>query len=343
MQQIQKHDIITKIHVGPAAADGAAAAVRRGRLSAGGFLPKAGVLAWLLGAGLLTAIGQTNQPQYRFIEVPVPGPSEGLGINDSGLVTGYYIDPTTGDVRSFLFEHRVLTTGIAAPGATITSLGPANNLGVESGNYGDETNQQAVFYDIRHGTYTPLPEIPGLPFSFGNGINDFGHASGVAYTSGDWFTGGNGLGQNWIWDGRHYTFFTVPGAVNGAFAGGINDWDQVTGYFVDSSGLPQGFVKDGDKYTTLDVPGAIYTLAQGINNQGVVAGAYLDASGNHGFISSKGKFVTVDVNIPGALGTGWYGSNEHGDLAGVFGDASGVIHAVIALRVNGNADRGGQE
>ena len=75
-----------------------------------------------------------------------------------------------------------------------------------------------------------------------------------------------------------YNFYTVPGAVNGALAGGINNRDQVTGYYVDSSGLPQGFVKDGPNFTTINVPGAIYTVAQGINNQGVVAGSYLDAT-----------------------------------------------------------------
>src|ERR1035438_2236554 len=98
---------------------------------------------------------------------------------------------------SYLFERGELTTGISAPGATVTALGPANNRGVESGNYGDLTHERAVFHDIRHGTYTPLPEIPDMPFSFGNGINDFGHGSGVAYAAGDFNNGGTGLGLNW--------------------------------------------------------------------------------------------------------------------------------------------------
>jgi hypothetical protein len=302
-------------------------------------LPKAGVLALLLGVTVGTSLaGAGEQPHYRFTEIPVPGPSFAVGINDDGLVTGYYTDPATGDFLSFLSERGVVTTGISAPGATITALGPANNRDVESGNYGDETHQQAVIYDIRTGTFTPLPEIPGMPFSFGNGINDFGHASGTAYPTGDFFTGGIGLGTNWIWDGKNYSFYTVPGAVNGAFAGGINNRDQVTGYYVDGSGLPQGFVKDGPNFTTIDAPGAIYTLAQGINNQGAVAGAYLDASGNHGFIWLKGKFVTVDVNIPGSLGTGWYYVNDHGDLAGVYMDASQEFRAVIAERLDGDWD-----
>ena len=301
---------------------------------------KAGVLALLLGfplgASLLTAGEEPHQPQYRFTEIPVPGPSFAVGINDSGLVTGYYTDPATGDCLSFLMERGELTTGIAAPGATITSLGPANNRGVESGNYGDLTHQQAVLYDIRRGTYTPLPEIPGLPFSEGDGINDFGHASGVSYASGNYLDGGDGLGQNWIWDGRKYNFYTVPGAVNGAVAGGINNRDQVTGYYVDSSGLPQGFLKDGPNFTTIDAPGAIYTLALGINNHGVVAGGYPVASGHHGFLWFQGEFVIVDVPFPGALGSEWYCVNDHGDLAGVYLDANQVFRAVIAERVDGD-------
>jgi hypothetical protein len=339
MKETQTQNIKTKPQAGSAPANGAAAlAVRPERVFGAGLWPKAGVLAMLLGTSLLCVVGQPAQPQYRFTEIAVPGPSWAVGVNDQGTVTGFYTDPTTGDILSFLLERGVLTTGISAPGATITSLGPANNQGVESGNYGDLTHQQPVFHDIRRGTFTPLPEIPGLPFSFGDGINDLGHASGVAYASGDWFNGGNGLGQNWIWDGENYSFFTVPGAVNGAVAGGINDRDQVAGYYVDSSGLPQGFVKDGPNFTTFNAPGALYTLAFGINNQGVVAGLYVNPdNSHHGYFWSQGKFVTVDANITGSVGSLWYGSNEHGDLAGLYFDTTHAPHAVIALRVDEGA------
>jgi len=308
-------------------------------------LRKAGVLALLLGfplgASLLTAGEKSHQPEYRFTEIPVPGPSYAYGINNHGTVTGAYTDPATGDVLSFVVERGVLTTGISAPGATITSIGGANNRGVETGNYGDDTHQQAVLYDIRHGAFIPLPEIPGMPLNFGDGINDFGHASGTAYASGDWFNGGNGVGQNWIWDGRKYNFFTVPGAVNGVLAGAINNRDQVTGYYVDSSGLPQGFVKDGPNFTTFNVPGATYTIASGINNQGVVAGNYLIAPhGHHGFLWFKGNFVTVDDNLPASAGTEWIGLNDQGDVAGIYFDttANHLPHAVIGVLVDGDRD-----
>jgi hypothetical protein len=337
MKQIRTKEISVKTQTGPAPANGVTVLpVRRRKVFGGGLLPKAGVLALLLGASLLTAMGQANRPPYRFIAIMVPGPSEALGISDSGLVTGAYIDPVTGGWTSFVLENGHLTTGIEIRGATDTILGPANIWGVESGNFGSETNQRPVFRDIHSGTYVPLPEIPGMPYNNGNGINDLGHGVGVAYASGDIDTGGNGLGMNWLWDGRKYSFFTVPGATFGASVGGLNDWDQISGYYVDGTGTPHGFVKDGTKYTTLDAPGAAFTIGGSINNEGVVGGLYVNPdTSHHGFIWSKGQFVTVDANVPGTIGTEWVGLNDHGDLAGIYFDTNELPHAVIALRMDG--------
>jgi len=336
MKRIRTKEISVKTHTGPEPADGATVLlVRQRKVFDGSLLLKTGVLALLMGTSLLTAMGQTNQPQYRFVAITVPVPSEALGINDSGLVTGAYIDPVTGGWSSFVLERGHLTTGIEIRGATDTILGPANIWGVESGNFGNETNQRPVFYDILRRTYAPLPEIPGMPYNNGNGINDFGHGVGVAYASGDINSGGNGLGMNWFWDGRDYSFFTVPGATFGASVGGLNDWDQISGYYVDSTGTPHGFVKDGSNYTTLTVPGAAYTIANGINNEGVVTGLYVNPdTSHHGFIWSKGQFITVDANVAGSIGTEWIGLNDLGDLAGIYFDASHAPHAVIALRVD---------
>ena len=339
MKQIRTKEISVKTQIGPAPANGATVLlVCQRKVFGGGLWPKAGVLALLLGTGLLTAVGQTNQPQYRFIEIAVPGPSEALGINDNGLITGAYVNPDTGGWTSFVLDRGDLTTGIEIHGAADTVLGPANIWGVESGNFGNETNQRPVFRDIRSGTYAPLPEIPGLPYNNDNGINDFGHAVGVAYASGDINSGGNGIGSNWFWNGRDYSFFTVPGSeVNGASVGGLNDWDQISGYYVDGAGTPHGFIKNGKSYTTLDVPGANFTLAFAINNRGEVPGLYQDASGYHGFLWSHGKYFTVDTDIAGADGVEWIGINDNGDLAGfaeLTTDAGTVQTAVIALRLD---------
>ncbi len=342
MKQTRTQCISTITQPGSAPANGAAALpVRQRRAFGGGLWPKAGVIALLLGTGLLTAMGHTNQLQYQFIAItPLPVPSEALGINDSGLVTGAYVDPVTHGYKSFVLKRGDLTTGIEIGSATDTLLGDANIWGVECGNFGTEFLQRPVFYNIRRGTYAPLPEIPGMPFNECNGINDFGHGVGVAYASGDIRNqGGNGNGTNWFWDGRDYSFFTVPGSeVNGAAVGGLNDWDQISGYYVDDTGNPHGFVKNGKHYTTLDVPGAAYTIGFAINNEGVVCGLYVNPDhSHHGFIWSKGQFTTVDVStvdVPGTIGTEWIGLNDNGDLAGIYFDAAHAAHAVIALSVD---------
>jgi uncharacterized membrane protein len=347
MKQIRIRDISTKTQIGYAPANGAAAPpVRPGWAFGGELFPKAGVLALLLGfplgASLLTAGEQPHQPQYRFTEIALPGPGLAYGINDDGLVTGAYSDPVTGDWFSFVSERSELTTGISGPDeATYTFLGPANSRGVESGNYGSLTEQQAVLHDLRRGTFTPLPAIPGMPINFANGINDAGHVVGLAFAPG--FTaldvGIYDLGMNWFWDGRHYSFITVPGADSGAWVGGINNRDQISGYYADNSGYWHGFVKDGPQFTTFDVPGADYTLVSGINNDGVVTGAYAGADGvPHGYIWFAGQAVTVDVTVGGAIVTEWYGLNDHGDLAGEYFDTDFVNHAVIAERLDGEGD-----
>ena len=198
-----------------------------------------------------------------------------------------------------------------------------------------------MFRDIRRGTFAPLPEIPGMPYNNGNGINDLGHGVGVAFVSGDINSGGNGIGMNWFWDGRDYSFFTVPGATFGASVGGLNDFDQISGYYVDGTGTPHGFIKNGKNYTTLDAPGAMFTIGSAINNEGVVDGLYVNPdNSHHGFIWSKGQFTTVDATVPGTIGTEWVGLNDQGDLAGIYFDTNELPHAVIALRQDGGGHSG---
>jgi len=168
MKQTRTQDISIKTQIGCAPANGAAALPVHPRWAFGrGLLPKAGVLALLLGLPLGASRLTAGEPlHYQFIEIPIAVEAEAVGINDNGLVSGYYGnfsgDPTMGGVFSFLYERGVLTTGIAAPGAPITSVGGANDRGLESGNWGNETSQQAGFYDIRRGTFTHLRQFEKL-------------------------------------------------------------------------------------------------------------------------------------------------------------------------------------
>jgi uncharacterized membrane protein len=87
-----------------------------------------------------------------------------------------------------------------------------------------------------------------------------------------------------------------------------------------------GFLLDNGRYTTIQAPGArTHTYAHGINNRGLIAGGFdnasFDAPGGrgHGSIRKKnGQFVQFDV--PGAISTNANKINDHGQTVGGFNE-----------------------
>src|SRR5262249_46075197 len=53
-----------------------------------------------------------------------------------------------------------------------------------------------------------------------------------------------------------------------------------------------------ETFTTIDVPGASYTDVQGINPRGDIVGQYMTGGVGHGYLLSRGEFVSID--FPGA-------------------------------------------
>jgi len=78
-------------------------------------------------------------------------------------------------------------------------------------------------------------------------------------------------------------------------------------------------------FVIINVPNAAFVQPNAINDAGVVAGYYDDASYNsHGFIWQNGTVQTIDY--PGALQTSLTGINAHGIVSGVYTDASNNNH-----------------
>jgi hypothetical protein len=90
---------------------------------------------------------------------------------------------------------------------------------------------------------------------------------------------------------------------------------------------------------TFDAPGAGTSAGQGtfafsINQQGAIAGYYLDMSNvYHGFVRTRrGHITTFDVSGAGTgafQGTLPYGSNPEGAIAGFYADSSYVYHGFV--------------
>ena len=79
---------------------------------------------------------------------------------------------------------------------------------------------------------------------------------------------------------------------------GINDAEEIVGYYADSAGIRHGFLLKGKTYTTLDVPGAALTMATGINNKGRIILFWLDSKGAIEASVYNGKTCKT-INVPG--------------------------------------------
>ena len=277
--------------------------------------------------------------QYKFVTIGVPGSAnaQAAGINNAGLVSGYYEDVSSSSINhGFVWQNGAFQT-VDYPGAVYTYLFGVNNQGVAIGLYDDASNaEHAVMYNVSDGTWAVLPDIPGYPENEGYGINRAGVAVGNAYSA-DFSTN-----VAWVWHPAQskYSFFSVPGAAQYSTGpSAINDKGQIAGYFCttepcyNASFELYGFLKQGETYTTVSAPAAPGTYALGINNSGTIVGQWQDfAYAAQGFaLTSGGLFTTVDY--PGPEVTGLEGINDHGDICGTYVDTpSGARRAFIGLR-----------
>ena len=147
---------------------------------------------------------------------------------------------------------------------------------------------------------------------------------------------------------------------------GINNSNEMVGYYMDATGHHHGFLYSGGNFTLIDFPGTNYTelngindsgnivgssaeghgllytrgnftlidftggsgtFAQGINNSGSIVGFYLEAARPRGFIDTGGNFTLID--FPGAPWTNVYGINDFGTVVGTYGDAVGNYHSFL--------------
>lgn len=121
--------------------------------------------------------------------------------------------------------------------------------------------------------------------------------------------------------------YTFPGSVGSLTAGVTKSRHVVGGYGpnIDVE-IPtnHGFLLKGTKFTTLDYSGAVYTQANGVNDAGVIVGAYgtsLDSADEHGFKLVGTTYTSIDY--PAATeGTVASGINKSGEIVGSWGDST---------------------
>ncbi len=260
---------------------------------------------------------------YSFQTINYPGDTftQLLGINNSSLIAGYHnFNQNSG--FTLVLPNDFTTENY--PNSMMTQVIGINNHGTTDGFYVDNAGNTHGFYFIKgtspKGTFVNV-DYPGTVFNQLLGQNDMGQASGYYSMSQNNSTPDFPYVYNEL-GGGVFQVITIPAAVGGAQATGINNSQQISGFYIDAAGTNHGFLLNFGLLVTLDAPGSTFTQALGLNNRGQVVGDYMDAAGNtHGFVwTSAGGFVTVDD--PSGIGTTVVnGINDAGDLVGFYGNA----------------------
>jgi probable HAF family extracellular repeat protein len=163
----------------------------------------------------------------------MPGTTDALSINNSGVIAGYFVDSCFCTTHGFTYAGGVYTV-VDQPGFFQSYLSGINNSGQMVG----ESAQCwgcgfAAGFSLTNGEYTDI-EVPGADSTVAAGINDAGIVAGRYYTS---------AYHAFVYDGVNYTLVDYPGAIQTALWGpGINRSGELVGGYVASDGTIHGFL-----------------------------------------------------------------------------------------------------
>jgi len=263
-----------------------------------------------------------------------------LGINAAGVIAGYFGSGMPGhpnkgytvkmpyhqsDFKSENFPHSAQTqvTGINDIGYTVGFW--ANKAGANFGWY----KYKGKFHDVKGfpGATNSTPRMVQLL-----GVND--NAIAVGFYANAATPTANTRGFEYNIRKHKFTRILQPGVTThnlnvntpSLTAAAINIHGTVAGFYTTKSGVTDGFVKrTNGMFVTLAYPGATMTQAFGINDSGLVVGAYTTGSGSSaqsfGFTWMNGHFH--EVNDPHGVGsTIINGVNDRGELVGFYMDAN---------------------
>ncbi len=237
-------------------------------------------------------------------------------INDRGDIAGTLLSSSLNQFGFLLPNGSVSPSIIMYPGGSYTEVQGLNNSDELVGLSFTGSKLQE-FTDL-NGVSSPVNA--NATYTLPNAINNKGDVAG-AYSN----LASSGTGFS-IVNGQLSTF-NVPGAPLSTYATGINDSDQIVGYFV---GVTTGRAFDGflrmpnGDITTFGVSASlVYQVPADINNAGMIVGSYGDfaTDTSHGFARLGDTTYTFDA--PGARDTYLTGINNLNEIVGVTNDFNG--------------------
>jgi hypothetical protein len=273
------------------------------------------VLALFCSAAALSA----QTPAFTFFNAPDGGSGAGqgtvpVGINQGGVIAGYYVDSGNG-VHGLVRTAAGVITEFNATGLSSAYVNGINGRGqiVGSGAHpSGHTNYTHGYLRNPNGNIILIDPVGpnGSQNTFNLTINDSGEIAGT-YVD---VAGGAAHGFLRSSSGA-YTVVDEPNATNnesgeGTVINGINANGEVTGFYNDANTFTiRGFIRDQfGNFTVFDAPGAGINFGAGtfgaaVNLSGEVAGTYVDDSFiTHSFVRDSSGSIT-DYDAPGSTNT----------------------------------------
>ena len=153
--------------------------------------------------------------------------------------------------------------------------------------------------------------LPGERIVHPSAINNNGVQVGSYYDK-------QGVQHGYMFDGENLTILDDPnGTDTEPQELPFNSQSEIVGFYTNYSGNTVGFLYDTATQHFADISGPVGATssgAEGINDQGWIAGWYTDSNDvMHGFLLQGTTYTTLDP--PHTTATGAYGINNNGDVA----------------------------
>jgi hypothetical protein len=195
------------------------------------------------------------------------------GRNGSGDNAGFYQDNTRFEhVHGFLLQGSKFTA-VNYPKAANTWLFDVNQLGASVGSFSASATVVKGFM-LANGKYTVIA-YPDAQVTNAMAINDKGDVVGN-YASGP-------VSYGYLWQDGTFTAINYPRSKYGTSVLGVNNSGVIVGNHV-SADRAFGFIYENGVFTNIVYSGANYTVAGGINNNGLISGQiYLAGTSTLGY------------------------------------------------------------
>ncbi len=178
---------------------------------------------------------KVNFPTHNPANPPV---DQLLGVNDSGLAVGFYVDGTGAshgylydiNTNKYVSEDPPLGTGVKS--VTPTGINDPDSVVGFFVNSKDDTRG---FLVRKASPHLFILNVPGSDATTPFGVNKFGEVVGT-YTMGS-----KNFGFTWTRKGGYQTI-KDPNGPNQTFVNGVNSAGDLVGFYVDSKGNTDGFL-----------------------------------------------------------------------------------------------------